>query len=451
MGEYTAMRSIEVESIVNYKTIDAQDELSNKRGSLKAWAILGCAWAFYLYEYILRVSPSVMINDLMLDYGVTSTALGVLVSFYYFSYVALQVPCGVIVDRFGPRKVITISAVLCVIGSIYFAQSDTLLTAQIGRFLMGAGSACAYLSCAKIGAEWFDASKFAGIAGMTMMMGTLGGTFGGRPCAMLVNCIGWRSSMLVGAFVGSCIAVAAWLIIRDHPQKIKTNKNEADLVSPSLLEGLKIVAANPQNWLIGLYGCMMYLPLSAFAELWGVPFLMQLYGINNESASTVSIMVFLGMALGTLIGPWLSNRCKSRVKIMSRSALGTFLTFLIVFYVPNIPLILMASLLFLGGMISGGQILYFAAAKEINPDHISGTTIGFINCLVMVSGVVFQPLLGMLLDLAWDGKVSVEGAPIYDLVTYKISFSAVSVALLLSWVIVQYVHETYNRCESDVR
>jgi sugar phosphate permease len=443
------MRSIEVESIVSYETIGTEDQLSNRRGSLKAWTILSCAWAFYLYEYILRVSPSVMISDLMLDYGVTSTALGVLVSFYYFSYVALQVPCGVIVDRFGPRKVITLSAVLCVIGSIYFAQSDTLLTAQIGRFLMGAGSACAYLSCAKIGAEWFDSSKFAGIAGRTMMMGTLGGTFGGRPCAMLVNTIGWRSSMLVGAVVGSCIAIAAWMIIRDHPNTLKRNQKGAEHANASLLEGLKIVAANPQNWLIGLYGCMMYLPLSAFAELWGVPFLMQLYNINNELASTASIMVFLGMALGTLIGPWLSNKCKSRVKIMSWSALGTFLTFLVVFYIPNIPLTLMFPLLFLGGMISGGQILYFAAAKEINPDYISGTTIGFTNCLVMVSGVIFQPLLGMLLDLAWDGKMSAEGAPIYDLTTYKVAFSAVSVALLVSWVIVQYVRETYNHVEAD--
>ena len=441
------MRSAEVESITAFETLHVESKPETAKGSSKAWIILGCAWLFYLYEYILRVSPSVMTNELMLDYGVTSTALGVLVSFYYFAYVPLQIPCGIIVDRFGPRKVITFSALLCVLGSIYFAQSDTLLTAQIGRFLMGAGSACAYLSCAKIGAEWFHSSKFAGIAGMTMMMGTLGGVFGGSPFAVLMNSVGWRSSMIFAAVVGLFIAAIAWIVIRDHPSGSKNRKEEIESKeSAPLLEGLKLVAANPQNWLIGLYGCMMYLPLSAFAELWGVPFLMERYGINNELASRTSLMVFLGMALGTLLGPWLSNRYKSRVKVMSWSALGTFVTFLAVFYVP-VPLTFMFPLLFIGGMISGGQILYFAAAKEINPDHISGTTIGFINGLVMASGVIFQPLLGKLLDLAWDGTLSVDGARVYDIATYQIAFSAVSVALLLSWVIVQYVRETYNHTQ----
>ncbi len=438
------MKLVEMGSVGQYEATDFSQE-NSQQGSLKAWAVLACAWSFYLYEYILRVSPSVMTNDLMLDFGVTSAALGVLVSFYYFSYVALQVPCGVIVDWLGPRKVITFSAVLCVVGSVFFAQSETIAMAQMGRFLIGAGSACGYLSCAKVGAEWFHSSKFAMIAGMTMMMGTLGGTFGSYPFAILSNSIGWRSSMFVAASIGACIAIAAWLIVRDYPNSDTRSAQKAHShEGESLLDGLKIIFSNPQNWLIGLYGCMMYLPLSAFAELWGVPFLMQLYSINNELASSAVIMVFLGMALGSLIGPWLSNRCKSRKKIMSWAAIGTLLSFVTVFYVPNIPFSLMFPLLFVGGVFSGGQILYFAAAKEINPSNISGTTIGFTNCLVMVSGVVFQPLLGMLLDLAWDGRMTAEGAPEYTLATYKIAFSVYCVALLVSWIIVQYVRETYT-------
>jgi sugar phosphate permease len=414
------------------------------KDSARSWAVLVCAWSFYLYEYVLRVSPSVMTNHLMLDFGVTSTALGVLISFYYFSYVALQIPCGVIVDWLGPRKVITFSAFLCVIGSILFSQSTTLLGAQVGRFFIGAGSACAYLSCAKVGAEWFRPERFAVIAGMTMMMGTVGGIFGGRPFAILVNAYGWRLSMLIASLVGVAIALTAWLVVRDKPS---TNKDlsETHGANESLLDGLKIVATNPQNWLIGLYGCMMYLPLSAFAELWGVPFLMQLYNINNETASIGSIMVFLGMATGCPLGAMLSNRYKSRIKIMSWSAVGTLMAFLVVFYVPNIPLNSMFVLLFVGGLFSGGQILYFAAAKEISPNETSGTTIGFTNCIIMLSGFIFQPLLGMLLDFAWDGKMTFDGTPEYSVLTYQISFSAVAVSLLFGWFIIQFVKETYPR------
>ena len=104
----------------------------------------------------------------------------------------------------------------------------------------------------------------------------------------------------------------------------------------------------------------------------------------------------------------------------------------------------MFGILFLGGLISGGQILYFAAAKEVSPPHNSGTTIGFTNCLVMTSGPIFQPLLGWLLDLAWDGKVTAAGIPIYSLITYQYAFSAVIASLLFSWIIVQFVRETYG-------
>jgi len=436
------MKSVELQSISHLQNGMSSSVSLSEKGSFKAWMVLGCAWLFYLYEYILRVSPSVMTNNLLTDFSVTSTALGVLVSFYYISYVILQIPCGIIVDSLGPRKVITFSAILCVLGSVLFAYSDSLLMAQMGRFLMGAGSACAYLSCAKVGDEWFDPSKFAVIAGMTMMMGTFGGMFGSSPFALLVNSFGWRSAMLVAALIGVGVALAAWLIIRDYPKDIEQKHSNSS--QEPLLQGIKIVASNPQNWLIGIYGCMMYLPLSAFAELWGVPFLMERYGIDNELASRGSIMVFLGMALGSPLGAWLSNYCQSRKKIMSWAALGTLISFSVVIYVPNIPLNLMFGILFMGGLISGGQILYFAAAKEVSPPHNSGTTIGFTNCLVMTSGPIFQPLLGWLLDLAWDGKVTAAGMPVYSLLTYQYAFSAVIVSLLFSWIIVQFVRETYG-------
>ena len=443
------MKTIEMKSNTDYYPMEAtvfQPTHSLRKTSSKAWAILACAGLFYLYEYILRVSPSVMTEGLMLDFGVTSTALGVLVSFYYFSYVILQIPCGVIVDRIGPRLVITFSAILCVIGSIIFAESTSLFTAQIGRFIIGAGSACAYISYTKIGAEWFHPTKFAMIAGIGQMMGTLGGVFGALPFAILSNFMGWRSAMFTAAMVGIAVALVTWLVISDRPgENDKPNQYRIDRTdhTGSLLDNLKIVASNPQNWLIGLYGCMMYLPLSAFAELWAVPYLMKLYSINNELASTASIMVFLGVAVGCPLAAWLSNALKSRLKVMSWAALGTLIIYLIVLYIPNIPIMVMFPLLFLSGVVNAGQILYFAAAKEITPPQASGTTIGFTNCLVMVSGFVFQPLLGRLIDFVWDGQLKPDGTPLYSIDAYQISLSVIPISLLIGWFILKFVKETY--------
>lgn len=411
----------------------------------KAWMIWATAALFYLYEYVLRVSPSVMSNNLMHDYGVTSAALGVLASFYYYAYVPLQIPCGVIVDRLGARRVITLSALFCTFGSIVFAQSDTLFYAQFGRFLMGAGSACAYLSTAKITAEWFPASKFALITSITMGMGTLGGTFGGLPFAIVVNQFGWRTAMLFATCAGVCVALAAWLIIRDKPETQKQTPSQVSQTKDSLLSGLKTIATNPQSWLIGLYGCFMYLPLSAFAELWAVPYLMQVHGINNELASTASVMVFIGMALGCPLAALLSDKFQSRIKVMGHSAILTAALFVAIVYVPNIPLSLTFVLLFVSGVICGGQILYFAAAKEINPSHLSATTIGFTNTLVMTSGIIFQPALGFILDYVWDGARHSDGLPLYTTYDYQIALSPVPLFLFVAWFVLRFVKETYPK------
>ncbi|MEI8296372.1 MAG: MFS transporter, partial [Alphaproteobacteria bacterium] len=214
-----------------------------------AWLVWGCAAVFYLYEYALRASPSVMTHELMADFGLTSTTFGVLASFYYYSYVALQVPCGIIVDRLGPRRVITFSAILCILGSYLFAESYTLFSAQMGRFLLGAGSACAYLSCAKIGAEWFPAPKFALIASVTMMMGTFGGIVGTLPTALLMNAYGWRLAMVIMAVIGIAVAAASWLIIRDRPSGSENTNNYALAKQKGLLGDLKDIVGNPQIWL----------------------------------------------------------------------------------------------------------------------------------------------------------------------------------------------------------
>lgn len=412
----------------------------------KAWIIWGCAAFFYLYEYILRVSPSVMTHNLMADYGVTSAALGVLVSFYYYAYVPLQIPCGVIVDRLGVRRVVTLSAIFCTIGSLIFAQSDSLVLAQFGRFLMGAGSACAYLSTAKVAAEWFPAHKFALITSITMGLGTIGGTFGGKPFAYLVNSMGWRSAMMVMVFVGVCVIVSSWMIIRDRKENEAGHApNAPKLEDNSVLAGLKVVASNPQSWLIGLYGCFMYLPLSAFAELWGVPFLMQVHGIDNELASSASVMVFIGMAIGCPLAAWLSDKLQSRIKVMEYSAIITALLFVLIVYCPIIPLSLTFPLLLVTGIVAGGQILYFAAAKEINPPQTSATTIGFTNSLVMVSGIIFQPLLGILLDARWDGIRNAEGLPIYTTDAYQTALSPVPICIFVAWLLLKLVKETYPK------
>lgn len=412
--------------------------------STYAWIIWGAAALFYLYEYVLRASPGVMTNELMRDFGVTATALGVFTSAYYFSYVPLQVPCGMIVDWLGTRRVVTISAVLCTVGSFMFAMSESLFLASVARFIMGAGSACAYLSCLKLASEWFPSQRFAVIAGITMMVGTFGGMSGGKPFAMLVNTTDWRMAMNISAFVGIAVSAAAWLIIRDRPAEKAHHETLEEPMTPTRLwEGLKVIGSSSQTWLIGIYASLMYTILSAFAEMWGTPYLMVTYEINSETASYGSMLVFIGMAIGCLVSPLLANHWRSHRKVMSIGALGALAVFLPAIYISSLPLYVSFALLFFSGFFCGWQILNFAAAKEINPPEFSGTTIGFMNALTMVSAPVFQMLLGRLIDLFEEGKAGLDGVMLYSAEAYQYALFTIPASLLLAWVILRFVRETH--------
>lgn len=419
--------------------------MKNKGGevastSSKAWFILACGWSFYLYEYILRASPGVITNELMADFGISAGAVGTLIAFYYFAYVPLQIPCGVITDKFGPRKVVTISALLCVIGSVIFAKSHSVLFAQFGRFLIGAGSACAYICCLKIASVWFDKSKFAFIAGISMMMGTFGGMVAGFPFAKLSNNQGWRNAMLIAAVVGFVVMLVSWFVIKDKPEHKK-----AQLTEGGLLDGLKIIAAKPQNWLVGLYSLMMFLPLCVFAELWGTPYLMQRFGISNELASCGGIMVLVGYAAGCSVSAKLSDYWQSRRKVMALSVTWTFIGFAVVLYAPGLSFYGVLAAMFLSGVASGFSILYFTAVQESNPRKYSATSVGFTNALCMASGFIFQPLLGKLIDYSWDGNFNSDGAPLYMLKDYQFALSAVLLAFLLGRFIIFFIQETYQK------
>lgn len=413
--------------------------------SARSWAVWVCAGAFYLYECILRVSPSVMIQELMHDFLLTSTSLGVLVSCYLYAYVVLQVPCGVMVDALGARRIITTSAALCTIGAFMFALGSTLIWAQIGRFLIGAGSACAFISCLKVVAEWFSPTKFAVMLGLTNMMGTIGGTCGGPPLAWMVNNLGgWREATLALAMTGVVVTLLSWIVVRDHPKVPFRGHKPHHTHEIPLWKSFLLLVTNTQVWLIALFGSLMWLPIAAFAELWGVPYLMHTYDIDKQYASFATVMIFVGFAFGGPLAAWVSEKLKSRILTMKLSSAFLFSIFLAITFGPEIPLPIMFALLFVGGVCNGGQVLVFACVKEISPRRISGTALGFTNAIVMMSGVVFQPLLGELLDWCWDGTLGLDGVRIYSEAAYQTAIIAIPIGIAVSWFLLYFVKETHH-------
>lgn len=398
---------------------------------------------FLIYEMGIQVSPSVMTHDLMRDFNVNAAVLGMMVSAYFYSYTLMQIPAGILYDHFGPRTLLTIAAVLCSLGTLFFAGTETVYAAAFGRFLMGIGSAFAFVGVLVIAARWFDGKYFAFLVGMTQLLSVLGAICGAAPLAKGVDILGWRWMMYVLVVIGLVLAGLAVIFLKDRPDHM-----HQDFLKPEkhLWRHLKQVVGQTQTWALAVYAFSGWGPVIVFAALWGVPYLMQRYGITNVTASFATMLMLLGGGLFSPVIGYLSNRMKRRLPLLwLGSALGCA-TSVIMLTVPGIPFWGVAGLLFLMGVGTSVHTLTFAIVQDINKPTVTATGMGFNNMAVVIGGALLQPLVGFILTKAWDGTI-VGGVPVYQVSNFETALFIIPIIYLIGLLFSLFcIKETY--CKS---
>ena len=175
-----------------------------------AWSVWGLGALLYLIGFYQRVAPAVITDRLMNDFSIGAAALGNLSAFYFYSYVAMQIPTGIIVDRWGPRRLLTVGAGVAAVGTALFAWSPDLWWASAGRLLIGASVAVAFVSMLKLATRWFAPRQFALASGLALLFGVVGGVIAGVPLRMLVEAFGWRPVMAVSSALTALLCIAIW-------------------------------------------------------------------------------------------------------------------------------------------------------------------------------------------------------------------------------------------------
>ncbi len=407
------------------------------------WIMWGLAAFFYFYEYFLQVSPGVMVPELMHAFSVNAAALGGLVASYFYIYAPMQIPVGVLLDRYGPRRLTTIATALCALGCFLFGTAKLLSVAEMGRLFIGFGSAFAVVSCLSIAATWFPINRFALLTGLTVTAGMLGAIGAQTPLALLVAGVGWRGSMLTLALIGVGLSLLMWFFVRD-----KKSVNVARMKQKSLFSGLYYIVRQKQNWLVALYGGLVYAPTSIFCGLWGVPFLMATYHLDRPVAAGVISMAFIGWVIGSPLGGWYSDFIGRRLSVLYMASIGAFIALAFLIYVPHLTLLQLNVLLFAFGFFSSGFLPSFSIIREINPPSINGTALGFMNMLNMVGGAAGQPLVGFLLDLFWQGQM--EGSTrVYSATNFHDALIALPVMLAISIFTIPLIRETYCKAVEE--
>jgi MFS family permease len=349
--------------------------------------------SFLAYEMAIQVSPGVITKQLMVDLKIDALGLGLMAGCYFYTYTLMQVPAGLILDRYSLSKIIILPIIICAVGVILFGLSSSIIQASIARMLIGAGSAFAFIAVLVVAADIFPAKHFALLAGLTQLLAALGAMVGGWPLVPFFTQLGWRPSMIGLGILGLSLVILIALWGRYPKPNHQTGQK-----STKFSASLKVILSNAQTWYLASYACLLWAPMAAFASLWGIPYLQETYSLSASSAAVLNSLLWLGIALGSpLIGWWSDRMGKRKLPLACAAALGLN-TMAAILYCNQLPLWLISILLFLTGAACSGQALSFAMVKENNLPSNNAAAIGFNNMAVVIAGAIFQPMIGKLIQ-----------------------------------------------------
>jgi MFS family permease len=415
-----------------------------------AWMSWALGGLFYFSGFYQRVAPAVMTDQLMAEFGIGAAALGNLSGFYFYSYVAMQIPTGILADRWGARRLLAAGALIAGLGTFLFASAPGLSLAGAGRLLIGGSVGVAWVAILKLATRWFPPHRFALISGLTLFVGVSGGVSAGVPLRLLVDHFGWRPVMGVSGAISILVAAAIWTIVRDDPRE-KGYRSYAPATgsagsSPtgSLFSGLRTVLRFKNTWLLAIASSGIVGPILAFAGLWGVPFFSTHYGMSPAGSAALTSVLLVAWAVGGPATGALSDRLGKRKAPYAWGCAVLCAGWGVLLYQPGLPIWAVVGLVTVVGLASGVCILGFAFVRESVPPALSGTASGVCNMGYMLGPMVLQPLMGWVLDRGWKGEM-VGGVRVYDLDAYRTAFTLMVGLSVLAVVLLFFTTETHCR------
>lgn len=398
---------------------------------------MAVAGGFMVFSFH-RVSTTVIADELMRAFSATGTELGFLHASLFYIYAVMQMPAGVLADRIGTRRIATWGTLVMGVGVLGFALSESYILSFTSRAIMGLGGSVLYISALRYCANWYRADEFATMTGLTSAMAGVGGMLATTPLAVAVAGVGWRPTMIAIGFFGVLVAAAIYGIVRDTPADaglpaIEGVPPSSDTSLETVATNAKRVLADPATWLLGTVFLSFIGTTFTVLGLWGVPFIVDRYGVSVQQASTY---VFLGN-LGFLLGPPAMGRLSDRFEIRTPIVVGASVLFAVgyasIAVVGAPPLPVVGAILFGATFVGGAGFITFALIKERHPPEASGSATGAVNSLGFVGVAILPAVMGWLLDAFWTGE-TVAGARVYTALGYRAAFAVAATMGVLALV-----------------
>lgn len=400
---------------------------------LTPWLVWSVVAVAYVLVFLQRVAPPTILDRLMADLGVGATRVGWVISAYFYGYMLMQLPAGLLVDRWPLRRIVLASLALSAVGTWWFAQAGTIVEAVAARALVAVADAVIFTSLIKVVTQWFPAERFGVMSGLSQTGGYLGGLLATAPLALLVSHLGWRASFEALAVVIASMYLIALGTVKNHPS---TRDPSASTGGAPAWRALREVLG-PRAWGLLLTRLGTYVAFTSFSGSWGVPLFMQAYGLPRREASAMLFSFMAGYAVGCVVFGYLADSWFRSIR-RPLMAMAVAQTILLLVLTPMIgprlawPLVVgaVAILGCLGGgtnpLVLTGLRLTFGGARL-------ATALGVMMTLANLASALVQPLLGAILDSTWPGAFA-DGARLYGPAGYGwllLALAAISVASIV--------------------
>lgn len=395
---------------------------------------------FFTYQFILRLWPGLMMEQIMEQFSIDASHFGLLAALYYYGYAGMQIPVAVMLDRFSARYIICIFALVAGIATLIFSYTDNLYIACFSRLLVGAGSAVGFLGVSKVISDWFPKDRYAKMVGFSFTIGLMGAIYGGKPVSLLIANYSWQNVTIVLSVVSIAIGLSTFIFLRSNKASELNTAQEEEFK----LGNFKKLLSSPIIWFVAIANLLMVGSLEGFADVWGVPYLMQSYNLLKPEAAELISFIFVGMLFG---GPALALLSKKlgNYKVIALCAFGMAISFFILLSDMQYNWYYLAILFFLVGIMCCYQVIIFAAGADLVNIKLLGVTIAFLNCINMLGGSFFHTIVGYSMDLFWDGAISDDGIREYSLDTYNSALMSFPICSIIGGIIILSVSYKLKR------
>ena len=409
--------------------------MSGGKSKVTVHALL--CWVFVMFfsvlQFDLQIVQSFFTTELQKDYGLSSVGLASLSSAYFYIYILMQIPVGIMLAKYRIKYILPIAAITAGLGCVIFALSKSIWIAYLGRYLMGGGSAFAYVAMLMVIRVMLPRRYFIIFVGIGELISLAGAGLLENVFSILIFNFGWRYTMHLTGIILLFLAIIFYGLFYRYKS---ASENESELVKEGTFIKLKQVITNKKVLLACLYTFGMYSIVSGYASLWAVPslkasysFIMHAQNPDLVSANIVQ-MILIGIGVGSPILSWLVGRYISLTRCMYICAIIAFvlMIFLVLITVHTEFYLIIA--FFAIGLICSSYVLAFPLAEQSAKPGNEAIALAVVNLFVAGGNIVLQPILGLFIDWHHEAYSSASILPINH--DYNFALWVIPVMFLVS-------------------